>query len=164
MSTGYHVATGRRELEGDWRIRDRVRHIGRRFDRLKPVRAAMLSFSRITASQLLRLWDDGRPVRSCTMGADDEHRIQCMAFEILRRFIAHPCDFEAIERAEDPLVLGRLVLELKSLPALNRMQPFTDIQLAQAVCLARLLADYGRIPEGRRFSVRRLAVVADAAV
>src|SRR6516225_2485983 len=31
-------------------------------------------------------------------------------------------------------------------------------------CLARLLADYGRIPEGRRFSVRRLAVVADAAV
>ena len=124
----------------------------------------MISFSRITASQLLRLWDDGRVVRSCKMGADDEHRIQCMAFEILRRFIAHPCDFEAIERASDPLVLGRLVLELKTLPALNRMQPFTDIQLAQAVCLARLLADYGRIPEGRRFSVRRLAVVADAAV
>ena len=61
-------------------------------------------------------------------------------------------------------MLGRLVLELKSLPALNRMQPFTDIQLAQAVCLARLLANYARIPEGRRFSVRRLAVVADAAV
>ena len=98
------------------------------------------------------------------MGADDEHRIQCMAFEILRRFIAHPSDFEAIERAEDPLLLGKLVLALKALPALNRMQPFTDIQLAQAVCLARLLADYGRIPEGRRFSVRRLAVVADAAV
>ena len=141
-----------------------MRHIDRRIDRLKPVRAAMISFSRITASQLLRLWDDGRVVRSCKMGADDEHRIQCMAFEILRRFIAHPSDFEAIERAEDPLVLGRLVLALKTLPALNRMQPFTDIQLAQAVCLARLLADYGRIPEGRRFSVRRLAVVADAAV
>ena len=125
----------------------------------------MISFSRITASQLLRLWDDGRVVRSCKMGADDEHRIQCMAFEILRRFIAHPCHFEAIERAkDDPLLLGRLVLALKTLPALNRMQPFTDIQLAQAVCLARLLADYGRIPEGRRFSVRRLAVVADAAV
>ena len=91
------------------------------------------------------------------MGADDEHRIQCMAFEILRRFIAHPSDFEATERAKDPLVLGQLVLALKSLPALNRMQPFTDIQLAQAACLARLLADYGRIPEGRRFSVRRLA-------
>jgi len=122
----------------------------------------MLSFSRITASQLLRLWDDGRVVRSCKMGADDEHRIQCMAFEILRRFIAHPCDFEAIERAEDPLVLGRLVLELKSLPALNRMQPFTDIQLAQAACLTRLLADYARIPEGRKIQVRRLAVVATA--
>jgi hypothetical protein len=157
---GHHVATGRRELEGAWRIRGRVRHNGRRIDRLKPVQAAMIGFSRITASQLLRLWDDGRIVRSCKMGADDEHRIQCMAFEILRRFIAHPCDFEAIERANDPLVLGRLVLELKTLPALNRMQPFTDIQLAQAACLARLLADYARIPEGRKIRVRRLAVVA----
>ena len=120
----------------------------------------MISFSRITASQLLRLWDDGRVVRSCKMGADDEHRIQCMAFEILRRFIAHPSDFEAIARASDPLVLGRLVLELKTLPALNRMQPFTDIQLAQAVCLARFLADYACIPEGRKIQVRRLAVVA----
>ena len=157
MSVGYRVATGRRELEGDWRIRDRVRHIGRRIDRLKPVR--MISFSRITASQLLRLWDDGYPVRSCKIGADDEHRIQCMAFEILRRFIAHPCDFEAIAHASDPLVLGRLVLELKTLPALNRMQPFTDIQLAQAACLARFLADYACIPEGRKIQVRRLAVV-----
>ena len=123
----------------------------------------MIGFSRITASQLLRLWDDGYPVRSCKMGADNEHRIQCMAFEILRRFIAQPCDFEAIERAkDDPLLLGRLVLALKTLPALNRMQPFTDIQLAQAVCLARLLADYARIPEGRKIQVRRLAVVADA--
>ena len=120
----------------------------------------MIGFSRITASQLLRLWDDGRVVRSCKIGADDEHRIQCMAFEILRRFIAHPSDFEAIERANDPLVLGRLVLALKTLPALNRMQPFTDIELAQAVCLARLLADYARIPEGRKIQVRRLAVVA----
>ena len=160
MSMGHHVATGRRELKGDWRIRDRVRHIGRRIDRLKPVRAAMISFSRITASQLLRLWDDGRVVRSCKMGADDEHRIQCMAFEILRRFIAHPCDFEAMERANEPLVLGKLVLALKTLPALNRMQPFTE--LAQAVCLARLLANYSRIPEGRKIQVRRLAVVATA--
>ena len=99
-------------------------------------------------------------MRSWRTDADNEHRVQCMAFEILRRFIAHPSDFEAIERAEDPLVLGRLVLALKTLPALNRMQPFTDIQLAQAACLARLLANYACIPEGRRFSVRRLAVVA----
>ena len=51
----------------------------------------------------------------------------------------------------EPLVLGRLVLAPKTLPGLNRMQPFTDIQLAQAVSLARLLAAYneGRIPEGR---------------
>jgi hypothetical protein len=43
-------------------------------------------------------------------------RIQCMAFEILRRFIAHPCDFEAIERAkDDPFLLGRLVLALETL-------------------------------------------------
>ena len=119
----------------------------------------------MTPTQLLRQWDDGYPVRSCKMGADNnEHRIQCMAFEILRRFIAHPSDFEAIERAEDPLVLGRLVLELKTLPALNRMQPFTNIQLAQAVCLAMLLAgrDDARIPNARRFLVRRLAVVANA--
>jgi hypothetical protein len=59
-------------------------------------------------------------------------------------------------------VLGQLVLALKTLPALNRMQPFTDIQLAQAACLARLLADYARIPEGRKSQMRRLAVVAAA--
>jgi hypothetical protein len=97
------------------------------------------------------------------MGADDnEHRIQCMAFEILRRFIDHPCDFKALQRAKDPLALGRLVLALGTLPALNRMQPFTNIQLAKAVCLAQLLAgrDDARIPNERRFLVRRLAVVA----
>ena len=54
MSVGYHVATGRRELEGDWRIRGRVRHFDRHIDRLKPVRAAMIGFSRITASQLFK--------------------------------------------------------------------------------------------------------------
>ena len=59
-------------------------------------------------------------------------------------------------------MLGQLVLALKTLPALNKMQPFTDIQLAQAACLARLLADYARIPEGRKIQVRRLAVVAAA--
>ena len=114
----------------------------------------------MTPTQLLRQWDDGYPVRSCKMGADNnEHRIQCIAFEVLRRFIAHPSDFEALQHAKDPLALGRLVLALGTLPALNRMQPFTDIQLAQAACLARLLADYARIPEGRKIQVRRLAVV-----
>ena len=104
-------------------------------------------------------------MRSWRTDADNEHRVQCMAFEILRRFIAHPCDLEAIERAnDDPFALGRLVLAFETLPALNRMQPFTEIQLAQAVCLARLLAAYNeaRIPEGRRIQVRRLAVVAQA--
>ena len=119
----------------------------------------------ITPTQLLRQWDDGYPVRSCKMGADNnEHRIQCIAFEVLRRFIAHPSDFEALQHAKDPLALGRLVLALGTLPALNRMQPFTNIQLAQAVCLAMLLAgrDDARIPSERRFLVRRLAVVANA--
>ena len=112
-------------------------------------------------SQLLRQWNC--VVRSCRMGADNKHRIQCMAFEILRRFISHPGDFEAIERAkDDPFALGRLVLALETLPALNRMQPFTNLDLAQAVGLARFLADYARIPEGRRIQVRRLAVVAAA--
>ena len=51
---------------------------------------------------------------------------------------------------------------LEVLPTLNRMQPFTDTQLAQAACLARFLVDYDadRIPDERRFQVRRLAVVA----
>ena len=88
------------------------------------------------------------------MGGDNEHHIQCMAFEILRSFIAHPCDFQAIERAkDDSFALGRLVLAFETLPALNRMQPFTNTQLAQAVGLARVLAGYdeARIPDERRF-------------
>ena len=54
-----------------------------------------------------------------------------------------------------------LLRRLETLPALNRMQPFTNLQLAQAVCLARLLAecDSDRIPDERRVLVRRLAVV-----
>jgi hypothetical protein len=86
-----------------------------------------------------------------------------MAFEILRRFIDHPCDFEAIEHAkDDPLALGRLVLQLETAPAVNQMQPFTNLQLAQALCLARALAenDADRIPDERRLLVRRLALVA----
>jgi hypothetical protein len=83
-----------------------------------------------------------------------------MAFEILRRLIAAPQDFEAIEHAkDDPFALGRLVLALETLPALNRMQPFTNTQLAQALCLALALVNYDSIPDERLVLVRRLAVV-----
>ena len=117
--------------------------------------------AQITASQLLRQCDDGYPVRSCRMGADNEHRVQWLAFEILRRFIAVPHDYEAIGRAKgDPFELGRLVLALEALPSLNRMQPFTGTQLAQAVGLARfLVCNADSIPDERRVPVRRLAVV-----
>ena len=58
-------------------------------------------------SQLLRQWDAGCVVRSCKIGADNEHHIQCMAFEILRRFIAHPHELAAIECVkDDPFALG----------------------------------------------------------
>jgi hypothetical protein len=40
------------------------------------------------------------------------------------------------------LELGKLVLQMETLPALSRKQPFTDLHLAQAVGLARFLADY----------------------
>jgi hypothetical protein len=45
-----------------------------------------------------------------------------------------------------------LVLALETLPALNRMQPYTATQLALAFGLARFLADYdaGRIPDERK--------------
>jgi hypothetical protein len=67
-----------------------------------------------------------------------------------------------MERAQaDPFLLGRLVLALESLPALTRMQPFTNLDLAQSVCLARLLAyNADSIPDERQVLVRRLAVVA----
>jgi hypothetical protein len=43
------------------------------------------------------------------------------------------------------------------------MQPFTDLQLSQAMCLARFLAcSADRIPDERWVLVRRLAVVAQA--
>ena len=79
-------------------------------------------------------------MRSRRMGGDNEHHIQCMAFEILRSFIAHPCDFQAIERAkDDPFALGRLVLQLEMLPALNRNddQPFS-CSMTSAIGLAGL--------------------------
>ena len=43
----------------------------------------------ITASQLLRQWDDGRPVWSWRMDGH-EHHIQCLGFEILRWFLTRP--------------------------------------------------------------------------
>jgi hypothetical protein len=54
------------------------------------------------------------------------------------------------------------VLQLETPPQLNRMQPFTNLQLAQAVWLAGSLADYDEasIPDARKIQVRRLAVVA----
>ena len=59
-----------------------------------------------------------------------------------------------------------LVLKPETLPALNRMRPFTNLQLAQALCVARVLADYDAvcIPDELRFLVRRPAVVVNAAV
>jgi hypothetical protein len=73
-----------------------------------------------------------------------------------------PRDLEAIERAnanDDPFALGKLVLQLEMLPALNRMQPFTNLDLAQAVCLARyLVCNADSIPDERQVLVRRLAV------
>jgi hypothetical protein len=43
----------------------------------------------ITARRLLRQWDAGQPVWSWKVG-DNEHRIQCMVFEILRWFLNRP--------------------------------------------------------------------------
>jgi len=40
------------------------------------------------------------------------------------------------------------------------MQPFTNLQLTQALCLARfLICNADSIPDERRIQVRRLAVV-----
>jgi hypothetical protein len=90
-----------------------------------------------------------------------------MAIFAFRRWHSKSCDGlslcrRTIERAKDPLVLGNLVLALEALPALNRLQPFTNLQLAQAVGLARTLVDYDErvIPATRRIRVRRLMVVA----
>ena len=48
------------------------------------------------------------------------------------------------------------MLKPETLPALNRMRPFTNLQLAQALCLARLLANYNAdcIPDERQVLVR----------
>jgi hypothetical protein len=91
---------------------------------------------------------------------EDEYRVQCLAFALLRRFIACPFEFEAIERAfdESPVAFGSRLLELMAtLP-----QPFTDRQFALALVLSRLLVGYDErdIPATRRIRVRRLMVVA----
>ena len=81
----------------------------------------------ITASQLLRQWDDGRPVWSWRMG-EKEHQVQCMAFEILRRFLDRPCDLKPLQRIADggkePPQFVSLVHSLEALPALRNMQPY----------------------------------------
>jgi hypothetical protein len=91
---------------------------------------------------------------------EDEYRVQCLAFTLLRRWISCPYEFEAIERASEKsqLVFGTMLLELMAtLP-----QPFTDRQFALALGLSRRLVDYNadEIPMSRRIRVRRLMVVA----
>ena len=114
----------------------------------------------MTAARLLRQWDAGEPVWSWRMG-EDEYRVQCLAFALLRRFIACPYEFEALERAFDksPVAFGSMLLEIMAtLP----QRPFTDRQFALALGLSRRLVDYDErdIPATRRIRVRRLMVVA----
>ena len=121
----------------------------------------------ITASQLLRQWDDGRPVWSWRMDGH-EHHIQCLGFEILRWFLTRPCDLQPLQRLADSgkesAQFVSLIHRLELLPAL-RMQPYTDVQLAKALVLARALFNYddaGSIPADRWIRVRRLVVVVAA--
>jgi hypothetical protein len=91
---------------------------------------------------------------------EDEFRVQCLAFTLLRRFLACPYEFEALERAFDkcPVEFGTMLLELmETLP-----QPFTDRQFALALGLSRFLVGYDErdIPMTRRIRVRRLMIVA----
>jgi hypothetical protein len=118
----------------------------------------------ITAHQLLRQWDAGQPVWSWN---GHEHRVQCMAFEILRWFITRPSDLEPLQRIADGGKEGAqfvsLIRRLEAIPAIRNMHPYTDVQLAKALVLARALFnndDAGSIPADRRIRVRRLAVVA----
>jgi len=119
----------------------------------------------ITASQLLRQWDDGRPVWSWRMDGH-EHHIQCLGFEILRWFLTRPCDLQPLQRLADSgkesAQFVSLIKCLEALPAIRNMQPYTDIQLAKALVLARALYNYeiNNIPDDRRIRVRRLVVVA----
>ena len=55
-----------------------------------------------------------------------------------------------------------LIHRLEALPALRNMQPYTDVQLAKALVLARALFNYDgdSIPVDRKIRVRRLVVVA----
>jgi hypothetical protein len=48
---------------------------------------------------------------------------------------------ERLVEGEEPGAVCIASEPLETLPALNRMQPFRNLQLAQAVCLARLLAE-----------------------
>jgi hypothetical protein len=119
----------------------------------------------ITAHQLLRQWDAGQPVWSWKMDGH-EHRVQCMAFEILRWFITRPSDLEPLQRlitGEERTQFVSLLRRLEAIPAIRNMQPYSNVQLAKALVLARALFNYddaGSIPADRRIRVRRLVVVA----
>jgi hypothetical protein len=119
----------------------------------------------ITASQLLRQWDDGRPVWSWRMDGH-EHHIHCLGFEILQWFLTRPCDLQPLQRLADSgkesARFVSLIHRLEALPAIRTMQPYNDVQLAKALVLARALFNYDadNIPNERRIRVRRLVVVA----
>jgi hypothetical protein len=119
----------------------------------------------IAAQQLLRQWDAGRPVWSWRVDGN-EHRVQCMAFEILRWFLDRPRDLKPLQRIADGGKEGAqfvsLIHRLEAIPAIRNMHPYTDVQLAKALVLARALANYDadEIPYDRRIRVRRLVVVA----
>ena len=117
------------------------------------------------ARQLLQQWDAGRSVWSWRVDGN-EHRVQCMAFEILRWFLDRPCDLKPLQRIADGGKEGAqfvsLIHRLEALPAVRNMQPYTDVQLAKALVLARALFNYDAdsIAVDRKIRVRRLAVVA----
>ena len=119
----------------------------------------------ITASPLLRQWDDGRPVWSWRMDGH-EHHIHCLGFEILRWFLTRPCDLQPLQRLADSgkesARFVSLIHRLEALPAIRTMQPYNDVQLAKALVLARALFNYDadNIPNERRIRVRRWVVVA----
>jgi hypothetical protein len=61
-----------------------------------------------------------------------EHHIQCMAFEILRWFLIHP-----VTCSKEPPQFVPLIRRLEALPAIRNMMPYSDVQLAKALVLAR---------------------------
>jgi hypothetical protein len=88
-----------------------------------------------------------------------------LGFEILRWFLTRPCDLQPLQRADsgkESAQFVSLIHRLEALPAIRNMQPYTDVQMAKALVLARALFNYDadNIPADRRIRVRRLVVVA----